>query len=150
MQPIPTALVPPFCVRRRPAATILHVRQVQTFSAILLALPLIGSSINHVLQLVEPPLHDGSQGAQMWDIIRDGGLMNWLALGHAVLGVMLIVPRTRFAAGIAQLPITVGIVAFNATMFPAGVALALGMLAVNLGVVLRRADLQRLFAPPAS
>ena len=63
---------------------------------------------------------------------------------------MLIVPRTRFAAGIAQLPITVGIVAFNATMFPAGVALALGMLAVNLGVVLRRADLQRLFAPPAS
>ncbi len=89
---------------------------------------------------------DGTQGAKMWQIIRDGGLMDWLAVGHLVLGVLLLIPRTRFAAGVAQLPITVGIVAFNVTMFPAGVLLAIGMLAVNLGVVLSRADLQRLVA----
>ena len=119
---------------------------MQTLSAVILALPLIGSSVNHVFQVVQPPMGDGTQGAKMWQIIRDGGLMDWLAVGHLVLGVLLLIPRTRFAAGVAQLPITVGIVAFNVTMFPAGVLLAIGMLAVNLGVVLSRADLQRLVA----
>ena len=64
----------------------------------------------------------------MWEIIRGDGLMDWLAAGHLVLAILLLVPRTRFAAGFAQLPITVGIVAFNVTMFPSGVPLALGML----------------------
>jgi len=78
-------------------------------------------------------MSDGSRGAEMWELIRDGGLMDWLAVGHLLLGVLLIVPRTRFAAGVMQLPITIGIVAFNVTMFPSGVPLALGMLVVNLG-----------------
>ena len=119
---------------------------MQTFSAVLLAVPLIGSSINHAFQVVDPPLDDGSQGAMMWQIIRDGGLMDWLAVGHLVLGILLLAPRTRFAAGVAQLPVTFGIVAFNMTMFPAGVWLAVGMLVVNLGVVLSCPDLQRLVA----
>lgn len=123
---------------------------MQTCSAVLLAVPLIGSSINHVLQIVEPPLDDGSQGALMWQIIRDGGLMDWLAVGHLILGVLLLAPRTRFAAGVAQLPITAGIVAFNITMFPTGILLAVAMMAVNLGVVLDRADLQRLLAQAPS
>ena len=123
---------------------------MQTCSAVLLAVPLIGSSINHVFQIVEPPLDDGSQGALMWQIIRDGGLMDWLAVGHLILGVLLLAPRTRFAASVAQLPITAGIVAFNITMFPAGILLAVAMMAVNLGVVLDRADLQRLLAQAPS
>ena len=137
-----------FSVARRSlfAGIISSVRQVQTCGAVILAVPLIGSSVNHAFQLVAPPMDDGSQGARMWEIIRDGGLMDWLAVGHMVLGVLLLIPRTRFAAGLAQLPITIGIVAFNVTMFPSGVVLALLMLAVNLAVVLRRADLQRLIA----
>ena len=131
--------------RRRYAA---HVRQLQTLSAVLLAVPLISSTINHWFQLVEPPMDDGSRGAQMWEMIRDGGLMNWLAVGHLLLGALLLLPRTRFAAGIVQLPITIGIVAFNVTMFHAGVALALAMLVVNLGVILRPQDLRRLLASP--
>ena len=127
-----------------------RVPNLQTLSALLLAVPLIGSSINHVFQLVEPPMDDGSLGAEMWAIIRAGGLMHWLSVGHALLGAMLLIPRTRFAAGILQLPITAGIVAFNVMMFPAGVALALAMLAVNLGVVLRPSDLRRLLAPPTA
>ena len=86
----------------------------------------------------------------MWAIIRDGGLMDWLAVGHLLIGALLLNPRTRFAAGIVQLPITLGIVAFNVTMFPAGVALAIGMLIVNLGVVLHAGDLRRLVAPSAT
>ena len=125
-------------------------RHLQAISAILLSVPLIGSAANHVFKWVKPPLSDGSRGAQMWELIRDGGLMDWLAVGHLMLGILLLVPRTRFAAGVMQLPITIGIVAFNATMFPRGVALAIGMLVVNLCVVLQPRDLRRLLAPSAN
>lgn len=122
---------------------------MQTVGAFLLAIPLIGSAANHAFRWVAPPMSDGSRGAQMWELIRDGGLMDWLAAGHLVIGVLLLVPRTRFAAGVAQLPITIGIVAFNATMFPRGVPLAIAMLVVNLAVVLQASDIRRLLAPPA-
>jgi hypothetical protein len=122
---------------------------MQSISAVLLSVPLIGSAINHAFKWVSPPISDGSRGAQMWELIRDGGLMDWLAVGHLLIGILLLVPRTRFAAGVMQLPITIGIVAFNATMFPRGVALAIGMLVLNLGVVLRTQDLRRLLTPSA-
>jgi len=123
------------------------MRSLQAVSAVLLSVPLIGSAANHAFGWVKPPMSDGSRGAQMWDLIREGGLMDWLAVGHLVLGVLLLVPRTRFTAGVVQLPITIGIVAFNVTMFPPGIVLAIGMLVVNLGVVLQPADLRRLLAP---
>jgi len=126
------------------------MRSMQSISAVLLSVPLIGSAINHAFKWVSPPISDGSRGAQMWELIRDGGLMDWLAVGHLLLGILLLVPRTRFAAGVMQLPITIGIVAFNATMFPRGVALAIGMLVVNLCVVLQPRDLRRLLAPSAN
>jgi len=125
------------------------MRHLQAASAILLSVPLIGSAANHVFQWVKPPMSDGSRGAQMWELIREDGLMNWLAIGHLLLGILLLVPRTRFAAGMMQLPVTLGIVAFNVTMFPRGIALAIGMLVVNLGVVLAPRDLRRLLAPSA-
>ena len=123
--------------------------RVQAACAVLLALPLIGSAANHAFKWVAPPMDDGSRGAQMWQLIRDGGLMDWLAVGHLVIGILLLVPRTRFAAGVMQLPITIGIVAFNVTGFPRGIPLAVAMLAVNLGVVLRPKDLCRLFGRSA-
>lgn len=126
------------------------MRHLQALCAILLSLPLIGSAANHAFGWVKPPMSDGSRGAQMWDLIREGGLMGWLAAGHLLLGVLLLVPRTRFAAGVMQLPITVGIVAFNVSMFPRGIPLAVAMLVVNLGVVLDRRELRRLLAPSAA
>jgi hypothetical protein len=125
------------------------MRSLQAVSAALLSVPLIGSAVNHAFEWVSPPMSDGSRGAQMWELIRDGGLMDWLAVGHLVLGILLLVPRTRFAAGMMQLPITLGIVAFNVTMFPSGIALSIAMLVVNLGVVLAPRDLRRLLAPSA-
>jgi hypothetical protein len=125
------------------------MRHLQAASAILLSVPLIGSAANHAFGWVKPPMSDGSRGAQMWELIREDGLMNWLAAGHLLLGILLLVPHTRFAAGVMQLPVTLGIVAFNVTMFPRGIALAIGMLVVNLGVVLAPRDLRRLLAPSA-
>ena len=123
------------------------MQRVQAGAALLLSIPLLAAAVNHVTQWVKPPMPDGSPGAQAWELIRAGGLMEWLAAGHLAIGVMLLVPRTRFVAGLMQLPVTLGIVAFNATMYPRGVPLALGMLAVNLAVVLRPRDLRRLTAP---
>ncbi len=123
------------------------MQRVQAGAALLLSIPLLAAAVNHVTQWVKPPMPDGSPGAQAWELIRAGGLMDWLAAGHLAIGVMLLVPRTRFAAALLQLPITLGIVAFNATMYPRGVPLALGMLVVNLAVVLRPRDLRRI-APP--
>ena len=125
------------------------MRSLQAVSAALLSVPLIGSAANHAFKWFSPPMSDGSRGAEIWELIRDGGLMDWLAVGHLALGILLLVPRTRFAAGVMQLPITIGIVAFNVTMFPSGIALAIAMLVVNLGVVLAPRDLRRLLAPSA-
>jgi len=58
-------------------------------------------------------------------------------------------PRTGFAAGLRQLPMTIGIVAFNAMTFPRGIALAIGMLVLHLGVVLKPRDLRRMLGPSA-
>ncbi|QDV09513.1 hypothetical protein Poly30_50710 [Planctomycetes bacterium Poly30] len=123
------------------------MKKLRVIAAVLLSIPLIGSTLNHLFHFTEPPLDDGSSGAAMWAIIRDDGLMDWLAAGHLVLGLLLLVPRTRFAAGLLQLPITLGIVAFNVTMFPKGVPLALAMLVLNLGVVANRQAIGRLLAP---
>jgi hypothetical protein len=125
------------------------MRSLQAVSAVLLSVPLIGSAANHAFKWVDPPMGDGSRGAQMWELIRDGGLMDWLAVGHLLLGILLVVPRTRFAAGVMQLPITIGIVAFNVTMYPRGIPLAIAMLVVNVGVVMQPRDLRRLLAPAA-
>lgn len=111
------------------------MKRLQLICAWLLAVPLVGSTVNHLFAIVPPPMDDGTDGARMWELIRSGGLMDWLAAGHLVLGILLLVPRTRFAAALVQLPVTIGIVAFNVSMFPQGVPLALGMAAVNAGAL---------------
>jgi hypothetical protein len=50
---------------------------------------------------------------------------------------------------VRQLPVTIGIVAFNVTMFPRGIALAIGMLVLNLGVVLPSRRLRHHLVPSA-
>ncbi|MDG1492016.1 MAG: hypothetical protein P8R43_08990 [Planctomycetota bacterium] len=97
-----------------------------------LSLPLLGSAANHVLQVIEPPAGDGLLGTEMWRLMREGGLFVWVVLGHLVTGVMLLIPRWRFVGALIQLPITLGIAAFNLTMFPPGVIPALIMVALNL------------------
>ncbi|MFT5731395.1 MAG: hypothetical protein ACI8WY_000058 [Planctomycetota bacterium] len=135
---------------RCPARTPQAVEKLRVIAALLLSVPLFGSTLNHLFHFTEPPLDDGSVGAQMWTIIRDNGLMDWLAAGHLVLGLMLLIPRTRFAAGVLQLPITLGIVAFNVSMFPKGVPLALAMLLLNLAVVANGRAMARLIQPDSS
>ena len=85
-----------------------------------------------------------SAGEQMLQAMRDGGLMVPVAASHVVIGVMLLVARLRFTGALLQFPMSLGIVAFHATMLPAGLAVALVMLALNVGVLADPAKLRAL------
>ena len=61
-------------------------RHLQAVSAVLLSVPLIGSAANHVFKWAKPPMSDGSRGAQMWELIRDGGLMDTSSDTVAIVG----------------------------------------------------------------
>lgn len=117
------------------------MNKIRTVSTILLAIPLIVFGSNYFLHLFPLPPGDGSSGAQLIQAMRDGGLMAAIALSHVVAGILLVVPRTRFLGGLLQLPMSLGIVAFHITMLPAGLAVAIPLLLLNLGVI---ADLARL------
>lgn len=118
-------------------------RRVRAIACAALAVPLLGSAANHALGIIEPPTDGGLLGGAMWRLMRDGGLFLWIVVGHALTGVLLLLPRWRFAGALLQLPVSAGIAAFNLTMFPPGIGVALVMLALNLVAV---ADPERLRA----
>jgi hypothetical protein len=111
------------------------MNRISTICAYLLAIPLIGSGANFLFDIIPSPTETGFPGERILASMETGGLIPWLAIGHFALGVLLILPRWRFLAGLLQLPITLGIVAFNSTLFPPGLPLALAMLIMNLGVL---------------
>ena len=113
--------------------------------AVLLALPLILFGGNHFVQAFELPPGAGGAGEDLLQALRDGGLMTWIAASHVVIGLGLLVPRTRFAAGLLQLPISLGIVAFHATMLPEGNGIAIVMLVLNLALLFEPLKIYRLF-----
>ena len=104
-------------------------------AAWLLALPLLVFGANNFLGFFPLPEGDGSAGDQLLQSMHSGGLMTWIALSHVVIGVLLIVPRTRFAGAVLQLPLSLGILAFHGTMLPAGLGPAIFMLVLNLVLV---------------
>lgn len=117
--------------------------------AILLALPLLAFGGNHFLHLFEVPDPEGAQaGVDVLQAMRDGGLMAPIAASHVVIGALLLVPATRFAAGLLQLPMSVGIVAFHVTMLPEGTGPGVVMLVLNAMVVADPARLRALLSRP--
>lgn len=125
----------------------MHTLRIRTACALLLALPLLGSGVNAVVEFAPLPVGTGHVGEELFALLDSSGLAPWLALGHVVLGVLLLIPRWRFAAGLLQLPVTLGIVVFNLVLFPPGIPLALMMLVLNLGVLADRRRLGLLLMP---
>lgn len=113
-------------------------------SAVLLALPLLVFGSNYFLHLFALPPGDGSAGAKLLDAMREGGLMSAVAFSHVAAGALLLVPRTRFLGALLQLPMSLGIVAFHATMQPAGLAVGLVLLLLNAGALADRDRLLQL------
>ena len=112
--------------------------------AVLLALPLVIFGGNYFVGLFEvPPPPNESSGTVLLQSMRAGGLMMPIAASHVLIGVMLLVPRVRFAGAVLQLPISLGILAFHITMLPEGNAMAAVMLLLNLVVL---SDRQRVAA----
>lgn len=126
------------------------VKSIRTVCAFLLAVPLIGSGINAAIPFVEPPTGTGFRGEEILQSLRDGGLFQWLALAHAIVGIGLLVPRTRFVVALLQLPASIGIFAFNAVLFPPGLMPAIGILALNLVVLYQPRRIALLFDESAA
>jgi len=126
------------------------VSRIRVVAAVLFALPLIVFGANDFIHVFTLPPGDGSDGAQLLQAMRDGGLMTAIAASHVLVGALLLIPRTRFAAALAQISITLGIVAFHATMLPAGLGFALAMLTLNVLVLTDPCRLRSLVARDAS
>jgi len=133
-----------------PVAGALRSPRARAIACAALAVPLLGSAANYVFGFIEPPEGDEFLGSVMWRLMREGGLFLWVVLGHTVTGAMLLLPRWRFAGALLQLPISLGIAAFNLTMFPPGVGAALVMLALNLVAVADPDRLTALLGEPAT
>ena len=126
------------------------MKKLRLVSAILLALPLIifgGSFFIHPLQL--PPAN-GQPGIALLHMLREGGLTNAIAFSHVVCGVMLLIPWSRFLGALLQLPMTIGIIAFHAYMWPQGIPLPILMMVLNLIVLYEPVRLRALVGDSAS
>jgi len=108
------------------------MKKVQLIAAILLALPLIIFGGNYFVQLFPLPPGDSGIGDQLLQMMRDGGLMRYVAFAHVFLGVLLLIPKTRTVAALLHIPITMGMVCFHIAMLPAGTAMAAIMLLLNV------------------
>ncbi|MCP3918917.1 MAG: hypothetical protein GY711_25500 [bacterium] len=125
--------------------------KVRTACAILLALPLLAFGGNHFLQwFMLPEIEGTAEGVEVLKSMRDSGLMNWIAASHVLIGLLLIVPRTRFFGALSQLPLALGIAAFHYTMLPEGLGPAIGMLLLNLLVLADPPGWSTLFGSEAS
>ncbi|HKQ67805.1 MAG TPA: hypothetical protein VJT73_00625 [Polyangiaceae bacterium] len=110
----------------------------------MLALPLLIFGSNYFFHIFPLPTGDANEGQRLLQAMRDGGLMTAVAFSHVVAGVMLVVPRTRFAGALLQLPMSLGITAFHVTMLPSGLVMAVPMLLLNLGALVDRVRLEGL------
>jgi len=109
------------------------MKRARLICAILLALPLIGFGASYFIPGIEPPPPPDPEasGVKLIEAMRAGGLMAPIAASHVLIGLLLLIPRTRFAAALLQLPMTLGILAFHVTMLPEGTPVAIVMLALN-------------------
>jgi len=114
---------------------LLRMSKARLVCAILLALPLIVFGAEYFGQFMKMAPKGEQAGIDLLEAMRDGGLMAPVAISHILVGVLLLLPRTRFAAALLQLPISIGMVAFHVTMMPAGIAPAAVILLLNLVVL---------------
>lgn len=123
------------------------LEKVRLVAAFVLALPLLLFGADYFLGFMDMEMEGAQAGLDLLQAMRDGGLMAWIAASHLIIGAMLVVPRFRFVAGLLQLPMTIGMVAFHVTMLPEGNVGAFVMLALNLLVIADDRHIRALVAP---
>jgi len=107
------------------------MKKLRLIASVLLALPLIIFEFNFFLEFISAP-PDASVGSQMLDIMRDNGMMVYMALSHILVGLLLLYPKTNYVAALLQLPISIGIVIFHLTLMPAGIGIGVILLVLNV------------------
>lgn len=126
------------------------MKHVRLIAAILLAIPFIVFPLNGWFEWFDMTPPEEPVGMDMLVDMKEAGLMNWIAIGHLVCGVGLLIPRFRFASGLLHLPLSIGMVGFHATVMPEGMGFAAVLLVLNLIVIAEPGRLFRLVAPAPS
>lgn len=108
---------------------------VRLVATIMLAFPLLIFGSNFFFDFLAVPPMEDSIGFDLLQMMRDGGLMTYVALSHIVIGLLLLFPRTRFLSALLQVPISIGIVCFHATMEPAGLVMGVVLFLLNVLVL---------------
>ncbi len=125
------------------------MNKLRMAAALLLGIPLVVFGANYFVHLFALPSGD-SAGARLLQAMRDGGLMGPVAFSHVVAGAALVVPRARFLGALLQLPMTLGIVSFHATMEPGGLVMAVPLLLLNLAALAEPRRLRALIDPSSA
>jgi hypothetical protein len=117
--------------------------KMRLVASVLLALPLIVFGSNYFLGFMSIPEQDAANaGLDLLQAMRDGGLMGPVAASHVVIGVLLLIPRSRFLGAMLQLPISLGIVAFHGSMMPEGLGVAFFLLVTNVMALAEKSKIQ--------
>lgn len=126
------------------------MKVLRIVAAVLLALPLVVFGGLYFTPWLPTMPDDGTAGHALLLSMREGGLMSAIAASHVLIGLGLLVPRTRFLSALLQLPMSIGILCFHLTMQPAGAAFAGVLLLLNLGAMAEPDRLRALVAVPES
>ena len=109
------------------------MKKVNLIAAIILAIPLIILGGNYFVHFFEmPPPEESNVGLDMIMSMRDNGLMGFVAAGHLLFGVMLIIPKFRFLGALLHLPLSIGMLGFHLCMMPEGLEIVLLILVLNI------------------
>ena len=109
------------------------MKKISLIAAILLSIPLIILGGNYFVHFFEmPPPEETNAGLDMIMSMRENGLMAYVAAGHLLCGILLVIPKFRFLGALLHLPLSLGMVGFHLSMMPEGLAIVVVILALNI------------------
>jgi putative oxidoreductase len=104
--------------------------------SLLLGLMMINSGLNKFFEYI-PMSEQGSQ--DLMDLLTAMKTIAWLiplvAVVEIIGGLLLIIPKTRALGAIVLFPVIVGILVSHIVDDPAGIAIAIILMAINLWVI---------------
>ena len=109
------------------------MKTVRLIASILLAIPLIifgGNYFVHFFEMATP--EETNAALDLLQAMRDGGLMAYVAAGHFICGILLLIPKFRLLGALMHLPLSIGMVGFHLSMMPEGLIMVLIILALNI------------------
>ena len=104
--------------------------------SLLFGLMMINSGFNKFLNYMPMPEMSEAAGALAYAFMQSGWVFPLVAIAEIIGGALIITNRFRALGAIILLPITIGIFLFHAALDPAGMGMAIVLLAINSWAIL--------------